>query len=89
MSEDDHPEGCTCGIPEGSILTNIFCVAEYMSPDGNLWKTDMSHDGSDGPIDADKAVAMAEWGKALYMAPTLAAVLAEMFGFEEIEEGKE
>ncbi|WPH57821.1 hypothetical protein [Mycobacterium phage WXIN] len=70
---DEHNEECTCGgIPEGAIVTNVLTIVEYMDTDGEIWKSDFSHDSAGNELPLGKMLELCSWGQMIAQAPVLA-----------------
>ena len=56
----------------GVILRELHIV-EYMDEsDGEIYKVDFSHDGTGNDLPLEGVIALAEWAKAVAMAPMIA-----------------
>lgn len=80
MSEIEHDdEECTC-LPSGAIVTGELRIVSYLDPETQeMWKADLSHDGSGGPLDPDQVNSLATWAMQVNSVPMLAALMHEMF----------
>ncbi len=69
MHEDD--EECVC-VPQDAVVLRELHILEYMDGEGEIWKVDLSHNGSDGDLPLGDVLELAEWAKAVATAPMIA-----------------
>lgn len=75
-------------LPEGVVILNELHIVEYMDPDGEIYKQDFSRSGDDGDLSAGKAFELAEWARAITIAPMVAELVHD-FVFGEGDEDDE
>lgn len=74
MMDDDHSEECTC-VPQDAVVLRELHIMEYMDAEGEIWKVDLSHNGSDGELPLGDVLELAEWAKAVATAPMIADIV--------------
>lgn len=77
---NDECECGNCGIEPGSTILNVLQVVEYMSPDGEIWKIDLSHGGDMQDMLPGKYFELCEWARMLATAPILAEMVESYRG---------
>lgn len=72
MADHDESEECAC-IGQNDVVLRELRIVEIMSEeDGEIYKVDLSHDGSGNELAMDGYLLLAEWAKSIAMAPLIA-----------------
>lgn len=83
MSEEPYSQD----IEPGATILNVLHIVEYMSPDGELWKIDLSHGGDLEEMPTGKYFELAEWARMIAMAPTLSEMIATEYFDDDEDSG--
>lgn len=84
IERDD--EQCAC-IPENSVIVADCRVVQYMDVEtGEMWKADLSHDGSGGPLDPDQINSLTTWLQQVNSVEMLAALMHQLFCHDHDED---
>lgn len=75
MSDHDESEECTCIGPDDVILRELRIVEVPSQADGEIYKMDLSSDGTGEALPVGGYLELAEWGKAMALSPMLAEMV--------------
>lgn len=75
MSDHDESEECTCIGPDDVILRELRVLEILSSEDGQIYKVDLSSDGTGEPLSVGGYLELAEWSKAMATAPMMAEMV--------------
>ncbi|AEK09556.1 hypothetical protein LITTLEE_177 [Mycobacterium phage LittleE] len=80
-----HDPECDCGgIPEGAVVLRELRIVEFLNPeDGEIYKIDLSHDGSDNELPLGGMLELAEWAKSMAISPLIADLVYQFMNIEE------
>lgn len=84
MSDESE---CTCGIPKSVVVLRELRITEILDPeDGEIYKLDLSHNGSGDDLPLAGVLELSEWAKAIATAPFIADIVHQyVFGDAEDE----
>lgn len=79
---------CNLDIPAGAVVLNQLHVVEYLDPNGEIYKTDLSIGGDTRDLEMGKALELIEWARSFTVSPLIAEMVHDyVFGEEDGEEG--
>lgn len=79
---------CDLDIPDKAVVLNILHIVEYLDPNGEIYKTDLSVGGDGRDLDIGKQLELIEWARSFAVSPLIAEMVHDyVFGDEDGEEG--
>jgi hypothetical protein len=82
-------DNCSCGIPDNAVVLNVLHIVEYLDPDGDIYKLDISVGGDGDDLPTGKYMELAEWARMIATAPIIAEMVHDyVFGSDD-DDGEE
>lgn len=80
-------DNCSCGVPENAIVLNQLHIVEFLDPDGDIYKIDLSVGGDGEELPTSKYYELAEWARMMASAPIIADMVHDyVFGDDDGDE---
>lgn len=77
-------------IPDDAVVLNVLRVVEYLTPDGQIYRQDLSFGGDGDDLDPSVMGGLIAWAQAFNLFPMLAPMIHDyVYGDDDGDEDEE